>query len=150
MIFLEELKCFSFHLREAILHKVDVPQQWKCEWQAVFLSKLSQFSMVNKVLDPLDPNMNDSLTRATGSLSLHMNWVILQKGDVPHSWQHWEVGITPFNSTQLTVISKVIDPLASNIDDSLKRATALLPFTRIWSFCKKVDDHPHKTLPGRQ
>jgi hypothetical protein len=35
------------------------------ERQAAFFAKLSQFSMVNKVLDPVDPNINDSLTRAT-------------------------------------------------------------------------------------
>jgi hypothetical protein len=31
--------------------------------------------------------------------------------------------------TQFTMLNKVLDPLASNINDSLTRATVFLPFT---------------------
>jgi hypothetical protein len=33
MIFLEELRCFFFHIKGAVLHKVDIPHPWK-RWQA--------------------------------------------------------------------------------------------------------------------
>jgi hypothetical protein len=33
--------------------------------------------------------------------------------------------------TQITVLNKMLDPLASNINDSLSRATVLLPFTSL-------------------
>jgi hypothetical protein len=52
--------------------------------------------------------------------------------------------------TQFAVLKNVIDPLASNINDSLTRATVLLPFTWMEWFCKKVIFWPMKTLRVRQ
>jgi hypothetical protein len=39
--------------------------------------------MLNKLLDPLASNINDSLTRVTGLLPFTF-WAILNKGDVPN------------------------------------------------------------------
>jgi hypothetical protein len=44
--------------------------------------QLTQFTVLNKVLDPLASNINDSLTQATLHLTFTCMGVILNKGDV--------------------------------------------------------------------
>jgi dTDP-4-dehydrorhamnose 3,5-epimerase-like enzyme len=51
--------------------------------------------------------------------------------------------------TQFTILNKVLDPLTSNINDSLTRATVPLPFTWMGWFCKNVMFSPMKSLRGR-
>jgi hypothetical protein len=50
----------------------------------------TEFTMLNKLMDPLASNINDSLTRATVLLpSIWMGWFC--KKEMVHPWKHWKV-----------------------------------------------------------
>jgi hypothetical protein len=114
------------------------------------LKKQTQFTMLNKVLDSLSSNINDSLTRvqcffhSLDCYDLEQRWCFSPM-KILRSRQYFFKKLTQF-----TVLNKVLDPLASNINDSLPRATVLLPFTWMGGYSKKVMFSPMKTLRGRQ
>jgi hypothetical protein len=48
------------------------------------LKQQTQFTMVNKLIDPLSSDINDGLNKSYSASSFHLNGAILQKRDVPH------------------------------------------------------------------
>jgi hypothetical protein len=114
-----------------------------------FLKQQTQFTMLNKVLDPPASNNNDFLRRAT--VFLHS----LERDYFAQSWCSSPMKMLRGSQysfqklTQFTMINKVLHPLACNINDSLARATMLLPFTWMGWFCKEVIFSPMKTQRGR-
>jgi hypothetical protein len=112
--------------------------------------KLTHVTMLNKVLDPPASNINDCLIREQ-CLFLWLVWAILNKVDVTQLMKTLRGRQYSFKQqTEFTMLNKVLDPLPSNISDSLTRTTMLLPFPWIWWFCIKVMFSPMKTLRGRQ
>jgi hypothetical protein len=80
---------------------------------------LTQFSMLNKVQEPLACNINASLTRAAVLLPL------LESGDSAQRWYCWprktlRARQYPFkDQTEFTILTMLLDPLLSNMKDSL-------------------------------
>jgi hypothetical protein len=151
MILLNKLHC--------IFHSLvwdDFEQRWCSSFMTTMrgrhysLKQQTQFTMTNKVIDPLAYNINDFLRRAT--VFLHL----LERGFFAQNWCSSLMKMvrgrqyTFQKLTQFTMLNKMLDPLYSNIDDSLTRGTVLLPFTRMGWFCKKLMILPVKTLAGRQ
>jgi hypothetical protein len=99
---------------------------------------LTHFTMLNKVQDPLFCNINASLTR----------FAVL----LPFTWNRWfctkvmlfiqeTLRGTQYSfkeQTEFTILTKLLDPLFSNIKDSLTKTAVFLPFTWKWLFCTKV------------
>jgi hypothetical protein len=113
------------------------------------LKQLTQFKMLNKVLDPIDSNINDFLTRATVFLRL------LQRRYFAQSWCSSPMKMLrdsqySFNQlTQFKMLNKVLDPLDSNINDFLTRATVFLHSLQRGYFAQRWCSSPLKTQTGR-
>jgi hypothetical protein len=114
------------------------------------LKQQTQFTMLSTVLDSLASNINDFLRRAAVFFhSLERGY--FAQSWFPHPWKCREGRQYSFQKlTQFTMFSKVLDPLAFNIYDSLTRATVLLPFTWMGWCCKKMKFSPIKRLRGWQ
>jgi hypothetical protein len=91
------------------------------------------------VLDPLVSDINDFLRRA--AVFLHS----LERGYFAQSWCSPQMKTVTGRQcsfkqqTQFTMLNKVLDPFASNINDSLTLATLHLPFTRTgWVWTKAM------------
>jgi hypothetical protein len=102
------------------------------------LKQQIQFTMANKVLDPLASKINDFLKRTTVFLHSLERFYYAQSWcssllKMMTGWQHSFQMLTQF-----TMLNKVQDPLASNINDSLTRAAVPLPFTWMEWFSTKV------------
>jgi hypothetical protein len=106
--------------------------------------------MLSKGLDPLASNSNDSLARS--AVLLWFTW----KVDFARSWcsspmktlRGKQYSFKELN--ELTRLNNLLDRLASNIHDSLTRATVLLPFTCKGDLEQRWCSWPLKTLRGRQ
>jgi hypothetical protein len=100
--------------------------------------QLTEFTMLNTLLDPLASNINDSLTRPT--VLLPFTWMGRFSKKVMFSpmrtlrGRHYSIK----QQSQFTMLKKVLNTLVSIINDSLTRATVLLPFTWKGPFCKKL------------
>jgi hypothetical protein len=98
---------------------------------------LTRFTMHNKVTGPLACNTNASLTELQW-FSRSLEW-----GDSPERWccsSRKTLNITQYSfkeQTEFTILTKLLDPLVSNIKQSLRKATVFLPFTFMWWFCTK-------------
>jgi hypothetical protein len=93
--------------------------------------QLTQLTVLNKVLDPLASSINDLLRRATVFLHAVERGSSAQSlGFSPmktlSSWQWYFQNLIDF-----PMLTKVLDPLASDINNSRTTARVLLPFTGI-------------------
>jgi hypothetical protein len=98
--------------------------------------QLTQFIMLNNMVDPLASNINDSLTRSTVLLAFtcmgHFGTKVMF-----HTHINTEIWQCSFKEpTQFTVLNKVLDPLASSINDSLTRDTVLFHSLERCSFAQ--------------
>jgi hypothetical protein len=98
------------------------------KWQ-YSLKQLTQFTMLNKVLDPLASNINDSLKRTTVILPFISKGLFGTKlMFLTH--ENAERWVIFFNQlTQFTMLNNVLDSVACNFNGSLTRETVLLPLT---------------------
>jgi hypothetical protein len=98
---------------------------------------LTRFTMHNKVKGPLACNTNASLTELQW-FSCSLEW-----GDSAERWccsSRKTLSVTQYSfkeQTEFTIWTKLLDPLVSNIRESLTKATVFLPFTFMWWFCTK-------------
>jgi hypothetical protein len=124
MILLQEIQCF-FHspIWGNFEQRLCSRPMKTLRGRQYYFKKLPQFTVLNTVLDPLASNTSDSLRR--DSVLLHS----LQRGCFTQSWCSSPMKMLrgrqySFNQkTQFTRLNKLLDPLASNINDSLTRAT---------------------------
>jgi hypothetical protein len=90
--------------------------------------------MQNKVIDSPGSNMHLSLTRDALLVP------IIERGYFEQSWCSSLMKTLRGRQysfkeqTQFKMLNKVLDPLASNINDSLPQATLCLPFTCMGQF----------------
>jgi hypothetical protein len=137
MILLQELQCFFLSLERGHFAKSWCSSLMKTlRVKQYSFEQLRQYTMLKKVLDPLASNINDFLRRAT--VFLHS----LERGYFAQSWCSPQMKTVTGRQcsfkqqTQFTMLNKVLDPFASNINDSLTLATLHLPFTRtgwVWT-----------------
>jgi hypothetical protein len=91
--------------------------------------EVTQFSLQKKVLDPPAPNIHLSLTREA---------VLVPFTERSYFAQRW--CSSPMKTLrgrqysfkqqiQFTILNKMLDPLGSNINDSISQATLHFPFT---------------------
>jgi hypothetical protein len=111
-------------------------------------SQLTQYTMLNNVLDPLPSNINGFIRRTTVFLlSFERRYLAQSLCFSPRI----TLRCRPYSYNQLTefrMLNKVLGPLACNIYGSLRRETVLLPFTCKWLFEKS--NVPHSVKPERQ
>jgi hypothetical protein len=139
MIFLEELQCITIHLIVAILHKDDDPHSWE---QRLVSSMPLKFKM-----------SSPCLTRCKTLLLVTLMLILKELQCFSHSleWgnsaQRWCCSSRKTlrgrqysfrEQTDITIWTKLLDPLVSNIKDFLTRAAVLLPFTCMQWFWKQV------------
>jgi hypothetical protein len=138
-ILLQELQFFSHSLVYG-----DFAQRWgsspmeTLRGREYTIKQHTQFMMLNMLLSHLASNIYDFLRRAT--VFLHS----LERGCFAQSWCSSPMKTLTGRQcsfqmlTQFTMLNKVQDPLAFNINASLTRAAVLLPFTWKGWFCTKV------------
>jgi hypothetical protein len=109
-------------------------ERWCCSSRKTVISRQNsfkeqtEFTILTRLLDPLLSNIKDYRT------NLQFFSLLLVCGDLTHSWctspmKILEVRQHSFQKlTQFTMLNKVQDPLAWNINPSLTRATVLLLF----------------------
>jgi hypothetical protein len=101
--------------------------------------KITQFSHLNNVPNPLAFNLYSSLTKDTLFLAFTFNW-----GYFAQRWCSLPMKTLRGRQysfkmlTQFILLNNVLDPLACYINDSLPRGTVLLSFTWERLFCTKI------------
>jgi hypothetical protein len=110
--------------------------------------ELIEFTMLNKLLYSLASTINDSPTRSSVLLPFTCMGQFWTKWCYC-PWKHWEVDSIPKQLTQFTVLNKILDPLASNICDSLTRASVLHHSLERVCFAQSWCSSPMKMLRGR-
>jgi hypothetical protein len=138
-LLLQELQCFSHSLEWG-----DSAQRWCCSCRKTVRSRQNSFKEQNEfttltmLLDPLFSNITDSLT------NLQFFSHLLLCGDFAQSWRSstmktLTVAQRSFQKlAQFTMLNKLQEPLACNINASLTRAAVLLPFTWMGRFSRKL------------
>jgi hypothetical protein len=106
-----------------------------------FIKQLTHFPLLNKVRDRLASIIKCSITRDTVLLPFILRGLFCTKVISPTMRTLRGRQYSFKQLTQFTMLKKVLGCLASNINDSLTRATVLLPFTWIWWFCKRSPHH---------
>jgi hypothetical protein len=112
--------------------------------------KITQFTMLSKLPDPLASNINDCLTQATLSLActcegrLWTEMILLNLKTL--RGRH----CSPKQQPPFTMISKVLNPLASNIYHFLGSATMFLYSLERGYFAESWCSSPMKRLRGGQ
>jgi hypothetical protein len=98
---------------------------------------LTRFHMQNKAKGPLAWNTNASLAELQ-CFSHSLEW-----GDSAERWccsSRKTLRVTQYSfkqQTEFTILTKFLDPLVSNIKDSLTKAAVFLPFTSMrWFYTK--------------
>jgi hypothetical protein len=81
--------------------------------------------------------------------SIHFTELILHKGDLLSTWKLTSRQYSFKKLSQFTMLNKLPSPVASNIHDSLTRATRNFPFACMGYFAK-LCSWPMKTLRGTQ
>jgi hypothetical protein len=138
IVFLEKLQIFSIHLKEAVLHKVDMLHLWKrwqsgrvlfkCELGSPCITRWKALLLVTLML----------LLQSCSDSPLHLNGVIQQERWCCSSRKTLSVmQYSLKEQTEFTILTKLLDSLVSNIKDSLTKAAVFLPFTFMRRFCTK-------------
>jgi hypothetical protein len=138
-ILLEELQCLFHSLEWDHFSKrwCFTPMKTMTGRQYSF-KQVSQFTMLNNMLDPLPSNMKHFLRSTT--IFLHS----LERGSLAQSWcssPRKKLRARQYSfkqQTQFQLQNKVLAPLASNMNDSLTEATLHLPFSCMGPFSAKV------------
>jgi hypothetical protein len=129
-------------------------QRWKCSHCQTLTDRqcsfwmLNQLKLLNKVLVHLSCNLCGSPTRhpvilpfiETGNFA--RKWSSSHFQTVSGRWSSFE------NFTLLTLLHKLLDPLASNLKNFLRRASELLPFPSKGWCCTKWYSCSMETLSG--
>jgi hypothetical protein len=119
-------------------------QRWNCSHCQTLTDRqcsfwmLNQLKLLNNVPEPLSCNLCGSPARHTVILPFIESGNLAPKGCSSHYQTVRGRWPSFWNFTLLTLLHKVLDPLASNINNFLPRASELLPFSSKGWCCTKV------------
>jgi hypothetical protein len=131
-------------------------QRWKCSHCQTLTDRqcsfwmLNQLKLLNKVLEHLSCKLCDSPTRHPVILPFIETGSFAPKGSSSHfqtlsgRWSSFE------NFTLLTLLHKLLDPLASTLKHFLRRASEILPFYSKGDVAQRWYSSSLETLSGRQ
>jgi hypothetical protein len=139
MVFLKEKQCFFLSLEFGTFTKSWCPTHMKAlSAKQYIVQRVTQFSLKNKVLGPPDSTIDNFLPRYT--VLLPLSWIELfgtkwcsshfkALRDRKHSFEIL---------SQFSLLLKVLNSDACNINGSLTGGTLLLPFTWKGLFCTQI------------
>jgi hypothetical protein len=115
-----------------------------------YFKQVTEFSLQNKVLDPPTSTIHLSLTRDEVLVPFTCKSQFCTKVRYSIMKTLRDRHFSLKQQTQFTMIHKVLDTLASNINDFFRRATVFLHSLERGYFAQSSCSSPMKTLRGRQ